>query len=160
MGRGGHNMDRVDMKNELLKSLEDYKKMEELKLSEIDGRLESVAKIAASSESLVQSSKNEVKYTLEKIGKDQSYTSERLNKRLAEIYPDIEQLRQEVHGIRQQFMIIKTSIRTASGSTSGVSSENGETSSICSDKQVKVEKISPSKEVGRNRKVSISTSKN
>lgn len=153
--RGGHNMDRVDIKNELLKSLEDYKRMEQMKIGEIDGRLESVAKIAASSESLVNSSKNEVKYTLEKIGKDQSYTSERLNKRLAEIYPDIEQLRQEVHGIRQQFMIIKTSIRTASGSTSGVSSENG---SICSDTGGKVEKISPSKEV-RSRKVSISANK-
>jgi len=153
--RGGHNMDRVDIKNELLKSLEEYKKMEQMKIGEIDGRLETVAKIAASSESLVNSSKNEVKYTLEKIGKDQSYTSERLNKRLAEIYPDIEQLRQEVHGIRQQFMIIKTSIRTASGSTSGVSSENG---SICSDTGGKVEKISPSKEV-RTRKVSVSVNK-
>jgi len=133
--RNVSSMDRLDLKNDLMKNLEEYKKLENMKLSEIDGRLESVAKLASRSDSTVSGQTHEVKSLLEKSQKDGLQLNERLSKKINDIYPELDVLRNEIGSIRQQFMIIKSSVRTASStnSTSGVSSENGETSSVCSE---------------------------
>lgn len=133
--RNASSMDRMDLKNELMRSLEEYKKLEQLKLTDIDGRLESVAKIASRSDTTVSGQTHEVKSMLEKSQKETHNLNERLSKRINEIYPELETVKNELGSIRQQFMIIKSSVRTASStnSTSGVSSENGETSSVCSE---------------------------
>jgi len=148
--RSNQQMDRMDIKNDILKHLEEFKTNEHSKVSDLDGRLASVAKVASRAEDTVTSKLTETKNILIKVEKIKSDIIHESRSKLKDLRPEIDTIKSEVSLMRQQLLVIRNSIRAASTIDTGMGSEIGVGGDASSFMKNGVMEIPPEKMIGEN----------
>ena len=134
----------------ILKHLEDFKTNEHSKVTDLDGRLASVAKVASRAEDTVTSKLTETKNILIKVEKIKSDIIHESRSKLKDLRPEIDTIKSEVSLMRQQLLVIRNSIRAASTIDTGMGSEIGVGGDASTFMKNGMMEIPPEKMIGEN----------